>query len=259
MAGRAPQLLLAAVVALSCCRSAAAPAAAAAEQPGAAPAFAASATLSSSISIDASSQISRVSPLMVGSAVEFLNHQVYGFGLYAQMVYGESFEEPPVGSSPGPPAPAPGPGPAPPSPPGPPCAVSALTNDSAVLNPYCQHNKAVRTNGLCNIKCPSGAIRPDHCTSTGWEKTIKQLCGSSSSSSTPEEPDGAAVPPYPLPGCANPDNRSLSGMWSLWTEGSSGNLTAGSGTTLVRGDAFNGEYFQRLHSAASSDATAFGV
>ena len=39
------------------------------------------------IRIDANVDTARVSQYMVGSAVEFLNHQVYGFGLYAQMVY----------------------------------------------------------------------------------------------------------------------------------------------------------------------------
>jgi hypothetical protein len=181
---------------------------------------------------------------------------VFGFGLYAQMVYGESMEEPPVGlvRPPGPPLP-PSPTPSPPSPPGPACKVSALTNDSSILNHYCQTHAIVRTNGLCNIKCPSGALRADHCRESGWEKTIKELCGSTttiaasaSASAFASEAEAEAeaeaqaqaqaqAPEYPYPGCANPDNRSLSGMWYAVGAGSSSQL---------QGSTFNGQFFQRI-------------
>ena len=190
------------------------------------------------ISIHAQERISRVSPYMVGSAVEYLNHQVYGFGLYAQMVYGESMEEPPVGLVPhtGPPLPPP-PSPSPPSPPGPACRVSALTNDSSILNPYCQTHPVVRTNGLCDIKCPgSGAVRADHCRSSGWEKTISELCG------TEVSDPPADGPPYPYPGCRNPSNHSISGMWQVTTT-STGN------SSQLQGSAFNGQFFQRISAA----------
>ena len=197
-----------------------------------------------SITIHAQERISRVSPYMVGSAVEYLNHQVYGFGLYAQMVYGESMEEPPVGlAPPGPPLPPP-PSPSPPSPPGPACRVSALTNDSSILNPYCQTHAVVRTNGLCNIKCPgSGAVRADHCRSTGWEKTISELCGTASTVMIgTQDTDAPADGPYPYPGCPNPDNHSVSGMWQVATT-STGN------SSQLQGGAFNGQFFQRISAA----------
>eukprot|EP01051_Picozoa_sp_SAG22_P024030 SAG22_NODE_6471_length_850_cov_1.181092_1_plen_191_part_00 len=159
--GDKPARMLSAAVAILMlsCRLAAAAGAGGGEAGGAG-AEPATATTQQVITIDARQRISRVSPLMVGSAVEYLNHQVYGFGLYAQMVYGESMEEPPVGLvPPGPPLPPP-PAPAPPSPPGPACKVSALTNDSSILNHYCQTHAAVRTNGLCNIKCPGSGGCP---------------------------------------------------------------------------------------------------
>lgn len=39
--------------------------------------------------------IARVSPYMTGACLEDVNHEVYG-GIYAQMVLGESFQEPPA-------------------------------------------------------------------------------------------------------------------------------------------------------------------
>ena len=33
---------------------------------------------------------------MYGSCIEDVNHEIYG-GLYAQQIFGESFEEPPLG------------------------------------------------------------------------------------------------------------------------------------------------------------------
>ena len=151
------------------------------------------------------------SGLMAGAALEFLNHQAYG-GLSSQMIMGESFEESPfyayssgrtIGCGIADVQPHPGPGPAPaPVPPGQGCKVSQLTNDTKTLNPYCQHNAVVRTNGLCNVKCPgSGAVRADHCTATGWEKTIAQLCGT-------EDPDLSLAP-----------NASVSAMWHVWSSG----------------------------------------
>lgn len=52
---------------------------------------------STTIRIDASRVLNRVSPWMVGSCIEDVNHEIYG-GLYAQRIFGESFEEPPAGS-----------------------------------------------------------------------------------------------------------------------------------------------------------------
>ena len=48
------------------------------------------------IRVDAGKILNRVSPLMYGSCIEDVNHEIYG-GLYAQMIFGESFEEPPSG------------------------------------------------------------------------------------------------------------------------------------------------------------------
>jgi alpha-L-arabinofuranosidase len=48
----------------------------------------------SSIKIDAGKVHNRVTPLMYGSCIEDVNHEIYG-GLYSQMIFGESFEEPP--------------------------------------------------------------------------------------------------------------------------------------------------------------------
>ena len=54
----------------------------------------------SSIKIDAAKVLNHVSPLMYGSCIEDVNHEIYG-GLYAQMIFGESFEEPPREPGPG--------------------------------------------------------------------------------------------------------------------------------------------------------------
>jgi alpha-L-arabinofuranosidase len=49
------------------------------------------------IRVDASRVMNRISPWMYGSCIEDVNHEIYG-GLYAQRIFGESFEEPPAGS-----------------------------------------------------------------------------------------------------------------------------------------------------------------
>ena len=46
------------------------------------------------IKVDAAKVLNRVSPLLYGSCIEDVNHEIYG-GLCAQMIFGESFEEPP--------------------------------------------------------------------------------------------------------------------------------------------------------------------
>jgi alpha-L-arabinofuranosidase len=51
------------------------------------------------IKVDAGNVINRVSPLMYGSCIEDVNHEIYG-GFYAQMIFGESFEEPPPSHAP---------------------------------------------------------------------------------------------------------------------------------------------------------------
>jgi alpha-L-arabinofuranosidase len=51
-------------------------------------------TADSSIRVDAGNVANRVTPLMYGACIEDVNHEIYG-GLYAQMIFGESFEEPP--------------------------------------------------------------------------------------------------------------------------------------------------------------------
>jgi len=47
-----------------------------------------------SINVDASQITGRVSPLLAGVCIEDVNHEIYG-GLYSQMIFGESFQEPP--------------------------------------------------------------------------------------------------------------------------------------------------------------------
>ena len=47
------------------------------------------------IEIDAAHVLNRVTPWMYGSCLEDVNHEIYG-GLYAQKIFGESFEEPPA-------------------------------------------------------------------------------------------------------------------------------------------------------------------
>jgi hypothetical protein len=46
------------------------------------------------IAVDAGRVIHRVSPLLYGACIEDVNHEIYG-GLYSQMIFGESFQEPP--------------------------------------------------------------------------------------------------------------------------------------------------------------------
>src|SRR5437667_10402368 len=47
------------------------------------------------IQIDASREIHPVSRFLTGSCIEDVNHEIYG-GLYSQMIFGESFQEPAV-------------------------------------------------------------------------------------------------------------------------------------------------------------------
>lgn len=47
----------------------------------------------SKIVVDPSQVLNRLSPAMYGSCIEDVNHEIYG-GLYAQQIFGESFEEP---------------------------------------------------------------------------------------------------------------------------------------------------------------------
>ena len=51
------------------------------------------------ITVDAGKVMNRISPYMFGSCIEDVNHEIYG-GLYAQRIFGESFEEPPAPRSP---------------------------------------------------------------------------------------------------------------------------------------------------------------
>lgn len=50
------------------------------------------------IRIDASRELHRLSPWLAGACIEDVNHEIYG-GLYSQMIFGESFQEP-VNASP---------------------------------------------------------------------------------------------------------------------------------------------------------------
>ena len=45
------------------------------------------------VEVDAGRLIHRVSPLLNGACIEDVNHEIYG-GLYSQMIFGESFQEP---------------------------------------------------------------------------------------------------------------------------------------------------------------------
>jgi hypothetical protein len=45
------------------------------------------------VHIDAGRELHRVSPLLTGACIEDVNHEIYG-GLYSQMLFGESFQEP---------------------------------------------------------------------------------------------------------------------------------------------------------------------
>ncbi len=47
------------------------------------------------LEIDAGRVLHRVSPLLYGACIEDVNHEIYG-GLYSQMIFGESFQEPPL-------------------------------------------------------------------------------------------------------------------------------------------------------------------
>jgi alpha-L-arabinofuranosidase len=49
----------------------------------------------STLKVDAGKVVNRITPMMYGSCIEDVNHEIYG-GLYAQMIFGESFEEPPI-------------------------------------------------------------------------------------------------------------------------------------------------------------------
>ena len=46
------------------------------------------------IAVDAGKVLHRVSPLLYGACIEDVNHEIYG-GIYSQMIFGESFQEPP--------------------------------------------------------------------------------------------------------------------------------------------------------------------
>jgi alpha-L-arabinofuranosidase len=48
----------------------------------------------STITVDAGDVVNKTTRLMYGSCIEDVNHEIYG-GLYAQQIFGESFEEPP--------------------------------------------------------------------------------------------------------------------------------------------------------------------
>ncbi len=46
------------------------------------------------LKVDAGQVLHRISPLLSGACIEDVNHEIYG-GLYSQMIFGESFQEPP--------------------------------------------------------------------------------------------------------------------------------------------------------------------
>src|SRR3954469_25450651 len=50
-----------------------------------------------SIRVDLRAAGKPVSRLLAGACIEDVNHEIYG-GIYSQMVYGESFQEPPAAS-----------------------------------------------------------------------------------------------------------------------------------------------------------------
>ncbi len=54
----------------------------------------------SAITVDAGMVVNKTTRLMYGSCIEDVNHEIYG-GLYAQRIFGESFEEPPRFAPPG--------------------------------------------------------------------------------------------------------------------------------------------------------------
>src|SRR5712671_6800318 len=45
--------------------------------------------------VDAGRVVGRVSSLLTGACIEDVNHEIYG-GIYSQMIFGESFQEPPA-------------------------------------------------------------------------------------------------------------------------------------------------------------------
>lgn len=51
------------------------------------------------IQVHADRTIAKISPFTTGACIEDVNHEIYG-GLYSQMVFGESFQEPPITDSP---------------------------------------------------------------------------------------------------------------------------------------------------------------
>ncbi len=59
------------------------------------PIFAADAT----IDVQADHITGQVSRLLTGACIEDVNHEIYG-GIYSQMIFGESFQEPPPASAP---------------------------------------------------------------------------------------------------------------------------------------------------------------
>ena len=46
------------------------------------------------INVDAGKVVNHTTRLMYGACIEDVNHEIYG-GLYAQQIFGDSFEEPP--------------------------------------------------------------------------------------------------------------------------------------------------------------------
>ena len=52
------------------------------------------------IHVDARQVIAHVTPWTTGACIEDVNHEVYG-GIYSQMIFGESFQEPPTTNAPG--------------------------------------------------------------------------------------------------------------------------------------------------------------
>src|SRR5690348_2984316 len=51
------------------------------------------------IHVDARQVIAHVTPWTTGACIEDVNHEVYG-GIYSQMIFGESFQEPPATRAP---------------------------------------------------------------------------------------------------------------------------------------------------------------
>ena len=51
------------------------------------------------VHVNADKITNHITPWMTGSCIEDVNHEIYG-GLYAQLIFGESFEEPPLAHSP---------------------------------------------------------------------------------------------------------------------------------------------------------------